>query len=154
MSEETVGTSGMASGEVTVVGLEVVEAAVASMGGGRFCFIGDTRMGSTGGEADDVEEELTDGGEKTGTGGTFFGDKMGAAGSDVLDARLAGEAVVEPLEGEKGDDGMGEGGTDSTGRTSSDAGTGGGAANEPAELRVTIGGGGGGTLDMRPCCLR
>ena len=104
-------------------------------------------------EADDEEVEVEAGGEKTGTGGTFFGDRIGAAGSEVLAVRLAGE-VVEPVEGEKGEEGMGEGGMDNTGRDSSKAGTGGGAANEPLEFRATTGGGGGGTLDMRPCCFK
>ena len=130
---------------------------MATMGGGRFCFKGDMRGGSTGGgadrdEAEDVEE-LEASGEKTGTGGTFLGDVSGSAGSDVLDVRLAGE-VAELVDGEKGEEGMGVTGTDRTGRARSAAGTGGGAANEPLLPRVAMGGGGGGTLDMRPCFLR
>ena len=130
------------------------------MGGGLFCLIGDTRGGSTGGGADsddddNDDEETEAGGKKTGTGGTLFGDMMlDAADSDMLDVRLAGE-LTELVDGEKGEEGIGEGGTDSADRTNSDAVTGGGAANELLELRVTtMGGGGGGTLDMRPCFLR
>ena len=158
MREETVGTSGAARGDVTLVVLVVVEVEVASMGGGRFCFMGDTRPGSTGGGADSEDKEedgagLKAGDEKTGTGGTFFGDTMNAAGSDVLEDRLAGD-VIELAEGEKGEEGMGEGGTDSTGRVRREAGTGGGATSEPVAGRVTIGGGGGGTLVIRPCCFK
>ena len=121
------------------------------MGGGRLSFIGDTRPGSAGGGADRDRELTAACEEKTGTGGTFFGEVAAGGGSDVLDERLAGDETVD---GEKGDEGTGEGGMGREGRGSSDEGRGGGAAREPLAPRATAVGGGGGTLDMRPCCLR